>query len=1015
MALLRAEGDRAAQTFSRTGGGKGAFLGLEPHQLQNFSFQINDIFTQLASGTSLTQTLAQQGGQLIQIFPRVGSAIASGLTSGPVLAIVAAIGTLIIALKSAADRAQALRTLQGLLAATAQEGKTSAESLRAVAKELDRYGLSAEDALTITRQLFQKGFDPARITEFGLAIKDMTDVLGGDLKSNADLVTEAFTGNFEALDKLMRQTNAFTPAQQAMIRDLYAQGRAAEGAEQAFRIFSWQMEEGARQARGPWTEAIRNVGNAWDTFATSLGDSMIGKAALAAVNGLAGALSGLANVLNGNSSAWERLLMILNPGAAIGVMAGRGIAGGSSASGAQSRLPSQQALQLPSASAGTAEQQANAERLRRETERRAAAEGQITSEKDIQRRLDAIATAEYERLGNTVTQAVAQEHVAGLVARERIKLEEQLAQHLKQQADEQERRNREAQSFMGQTRSLLQDLERFRPKAYWDVNAFRAGFGSDTVTRADGRIEHVTANTTVTRDDAVRDLERRIGEFADVVKGQIGTERFNDFSPQQQAALTSIAYNYGSLPDRILAAVRTGTSEQIAEAVRGLGGDNGGINRARRNREADLLNVPNLAVEQSAEEAQQRALDKQKEYNDGIAAENLKRQQTIGLLQAQQGLTGQALIDEQKRQFIEEAVSAQRAKALKDGLTYSAEQEAATRALAAQEFELTRGIEARAAARKEDLQKQREAVDAAVAAYQAQQQALQQQIQFLRENGQGSAADALLPQLDAVNAKLLEAINRAKALYEAFANSPEALAALGATREQIQAIIGGLNTASQSTQQLGTFMGISLGTIAEQFASGAASAIDRFAQAVAEGKDVMGSLRDAFLQFASDFLRKIAQMIEQQIIFNLVRSLLSSIGGGATSVAGGGVNGALGLGALGGALAHGGGIIQRTMGANRQVSPAWFQNAMRYHGGGIAGLRPDEVPAILQRGEEVLTREDPRHRLNGGGAGGPVNLKVVNAIDAGDMYKQGLASKVGEKAFLNFIRDNAGAVRQALG
>ena len=38
----------------------------------------------------------------------------------------------------------------------------------------------------------------------------------------------------------------------------------------------------------------------------------------------------------------------------------------------------------------------------------------------------------------------------------------------------------------------------------------------------------------------------------------------------------------------------------------------------------------------------------------------------------------------------------------------------------------------------------------------------------------------------------------------------------------------------------------------------------------------------------------------------------------------------------------------------------------RYHSGGIAGLMPDEVPAILRRGEEVLTQNDPRHRSNMG-------------------------------------------------
>jgi hypothetical protein len=38
--------------------------------LQNLSYQINDVFTQLASGTSITQTLSQQGGQIFQLFQK---------------------------------------------------------------------------------------------------------------------------------------------------------------------------------------------------------------------------------------------------------------------------------------------------------------------------------------------------------------------------------------------------------------------------------------------------------------------------------------------------------------------------------------------------------------------------------------------------------------------------------------------------------------------------------------------------------------------------------------------------------------------------------------------------------------------------------------------------------------------------------------------------------------------------------------------------------------------------------
>lgn len=60
-------------------------------------------------------------------------------------------------------------------------------------------------------------------------------------------------------------------------------------------------------------------------------------------------------------------------------------------------------------------------------------------------------------------------------------------------------------------------------------------------------------------------------------------------------------------------------------------------------------------------------------------------------------------------------------------------------------------------------------------------------------------------------------------------------------------------------------------------------------------------------------------------------------------------------------LFHSGGIVG-SGGVRRDVPAALFADAPRYHSGGI--VAPGEVPAILKRDEEVLTRSDPRHRFN---------------------------------------------------
>ena len=192
-------------------------------------------------------------------------------------------------------------------------------------------------------------------------------------------------------------------------------------------------------------------------------------------------------------------------------------------------------------------------------------------------------------------------------------------------------------------------------------------------------------------------------------------------------------------------------------------------------------------------------------------------------------------------------------------------------------------------------------------------------------------------------------------------------------------------------------------SIADAFANTLTSSIDGFVQALVAGKSAFGALKAAFLDFAANFLRLIAQMILQQIALNIAKGVLSAFGIAVPTPV---------------AANHTGGIAGQNTSGTRLMSPEVFAAAARFHTGGIAGLRPDEVPIIAQKGEEILTRGDPRHRANGGlggGSGAAPNIKIVNAIDAGDFVSKGLDSGVGGKALMNFIRANSGAVKQAIG
>ena len=98
------------------------------------------------------------------------------------------------------------------------------------------------------------------------------------------------------------------------------------------------------------------------------------------------------------------------------------------------------------------------------------------------------------------------------------------------------------------------------------------------------------------------------------------------------------------------------------------------------------------------------------------------------------------------------------------------------------------------------------------------------------------------------------------------------------------------------------------------------------------------------------------------------------------------LSGALGsAGGLFASILHAGGVVGAP-GPGHMVPALAFANAPRMHSGGFAGLRPDEVPAILQRGERVLSRREAAGFGRGQTAAPAVNV-TINARDA-DSFRQ---------------------------
>ena len=106
----------------------------------------------------------------------------------------------------------------------------------------------------------------------------------------------------------------------------------------------------------------------------------------------------------------------------------------------------------------------------------------------------------------------------------------------------------------------------------------------------------------------------------------------------------------------------------------------------------------------------------------------------------------------------------------------------------------------------------------------------------------------------------------------------------------------------------------------------------------------------SFSGFVDSVIADLARIATRRFIVQpLANALFGAFGGGSGS-------GADLFGTLQTGVAHAGGTVGALGGVTRAVPPAIFAGAERYHTGGIAGLRPDEVPIIAQRGEVILPR-----------------------------------------------------------
>jgi hypothetical protein len=209
--------------------------------------------------------------------------------------------------------------------------------------------------------------------------------------------------------------------------------------------------------------------------------------------------------------------------------------------------------------------------------------------------------------------------------------------------------------------------------------------------------------------------------------------------------------------------------------------------------------------------------------------------------------------------------------------------------------------------------------------------------------------------------------------------------ALGLELDETAAAAGGAGSAAREAGAAAREAGTAAADGAEQAATGWRAVTAALAEHAAKAREIGGdvgqalvgaftSAEDAVGDFVKtgklDFRDMVGSMIADLAKLAARRFLLGPIANALSSA----------LGGAGGLLAgvlHAGGMVGAP-GPSRMVPALAFAGAPRLHAGGWAGLGPDEVPAILQRGERVLSRREARDYGRGEpGAAPVVNVTVV--------------------------------------
>lgn len=302
QARLQASATQAAgaiqagnQRLGRGGEKANGLFGLNPFELQNLSFQLNDIFVSLASGQKPLTVLFQQGSQIAQIFPGLLSSVAKfAVILGPLVAIV---GGFAFALSAASTEASQLKEITSAVNGRNLTDSFDVAALQEAANGMEALGVSTEEATASLLAFLDAGASPEQIIGLTESAANLAEVLGIDVAEATEILTDILGGGIDAVDELALSTNLLTVEEINHANALFEAGKSAEARQYILDQVNGKLKEQAAITRGSFTPAVNNLKVAFANFGNYLRTRFADD--IAAANSLVGNFIGGLTTLTG--------------------------------------------------------------------------------------------------------------------------------------------------------------------------------------------------------------------------------------------------------------------------------------------------------------------------------------------------------------------------------------------------------------------------------------------------------------------------------------------------------------------------------------------------------------------------------------------------------------------------------------------------------------------------------------------------------------------------------------------